>query len=70
MPDRWPAAMRAKTAAEYLDVSVPQFRTVADREIPAIQYASPRGDRYWLREDLDAYLERKRRSAVGSRKAS
>ena len=59
MPERWPASMRAMTAADYLDISFTKFRQIADREVPAIQF-SDRGDRYWLREDLDAYLDRRR----------
>ncbi|MDE2102996.1 MAG: hypothetical protein KGL39_37475 [Patescibacteria group bacterium] len=65
--DRWPAAMRGATAAAYLDMSITAFREIANRELPAIQHDA-RGDRYWLKEDLDAYLEARRRAEVTARK--
>lgn len=68
MADRWPAAMRLPTAAEYLDISPTQFRKLAEKDLPAIQHTE-RGDRYWLREDLDAYLAQKRATPVNSPRA-
>jgi excisionase family DNA binding protein len=62
--------MRLATLAEYLDVSYDFARKIVDRgEIPAIQH-SERGDRYFLREDADAYLSRKRSEVVRSAKAA
>ncbi len=58
--ERWPASMRAATAAAYLDVSEDYFRRL---NLPCIQHV-PRGERYWMREDLDAHLESRRRDAV------
>lgn len=69
MAERWPASMRATTAAEYLDVSETVFRRIADRgEVPAIQF-DERGERRYLKEDLDAFLERRRNAPVLSQKA-
>ena len=62
---RWPASMRAVTAAEYLDLGTDAFRAL---NIPCIQHTE-RGDRYWLKEDLDAYLEQRRRASVKSPRA-
>jgi len=60
MSDRWPAAMSAETAAAYLEVSVTTFRRIADEgHIGAVQF-TPRGDRRWLKTDLDDYLYRLR----------
>jgi len=52
-PD-WPAAMRAPTAARYLDVSETHFRTAIAPEVAPV----PLGGRTvaWLRADLDAWL--------------
>jgi len=56
--------MRLVTLAEYLDVSVEQARKIANSgAIPAVQY-TPRGDRYYLREDADAYLSSIRNKPV------
>jgi hypothetical protein len=60
MTDRWPASMRLATAAAYLDVSVTQFNRLG---IPAMQLTE-RGDRYWAREDLDAFIEERRKARV------
>lgn len=62
MPDgsslpRWPRCMRAETAAEYLDVSKTHFLTAIARDLQAINLnGRAKG---WLKEDLDAWLERK-----------
>jgi hypothetical protein len=61
--------MRAATAAEYLDMSVQKFRDIAAKDIPAFQF-DMRGDRYYLREDLDEYLQKRRKLPVVSRKAA
>lgn len=61
---RWPASMRKATAAEYLDVSPTTFGDIVNKyRIPSIQHF-PRGDRYWLREDLDEYLTERRKALV------
>lgn len=60
MTDRWPALMRRSTAAAYLDVSGSQFEKL---KIPAVQLTD-RGDRYWTREDLNAYIEERRKARV------
>lgn len=62
----WPACMRKATAAAYLDVSTKQFDRLG---IPAIQLV-PRGDRYFLKEDLDAFLEVKRREHVTAQRVA
>jgi hypothetical protein len=58
-PAAWPAQMRAETAAAYLDeVSVDAFlRSVRDGLYPKPVEAPGKGTR-WLRDDLDAALDR------------
>ncbi len=56
MPERWPAIMRKTTAAEYLDVSISQFEKL---NLPCVRW-NERGDRMYVREDLDAAIERLR----------
>ena len=69
MAERWPAAMRRPTAAEYMDLSPAHFDKVAKAHgLPSFQYTE-RGDRYYLREDLDAMIEAARKSPVGPRAA-
>lgn len=58
--ERWPMLMRKSTAASYLDVSATQFDRLG---IPALQLTE-RGDRYWAKEDLDAYIEERRQARV------
>lgn len=62
--DRWPRAMSLRTLADYLDVSVSSARRIVDSgAIPAIQFDA-RGNRYYLRDDVDAYLDRRRTEPV------
>ena len=56
-PARWPAAMRAATAAEYLSVSETHFRTHIAPEITAISLGG-RAIGY-ARADLDAWLDQR-----------
>jgi len=63
MSERWPTAMRRGTAAEYLDVSVTQFDKL---KIPPIQLLNERSERMWAKEDLDAYVEMRRRARIGA----
>lgn len=65
MADRWPAAMRRATAAEFLDLSPDSFDRIKN-QIPSIQHTE-RGDRYWMREDLECYLQERRKVAVTPR---
>lgn len=59
MPDRWPRGMREETAAEYVGLSVSSIRAAqARRDFPASVQLTP-GRIVYLREDLDAYLDRK-----------
>ena len=60
---RWPAAMRAATAATYLDVSLSFFRQVIANEVPSFTWLD-RGDRYWSREDLDDFVRDRRQAKV------
>jgi excisionase family DNA binding protein len=64
MPDRWPGAMLLSTAAEYLDCSRDVVeRLIRDEHLTCIQFTS-RGDRRILREDLDAFLLKRREQKV------
>lgn len=56
MSARWPAMMRRKTAAEYMDMSEAAFeREVASGRLPA---AVPLGGRdHWRRDALDKALD-------------
>lgn len=63
MPDRrpipaWPRGLREELAAEYVGLSVPTLR----REVAAGRAPKPtrltRGRQVWLRDDLDAWLDR------------
>jgi excisionase family DNA binding protein len=70
MPDRWPAAMLLSTAAEYMDCSVDQVeRLVRAGCLGCIQY-NERGDRRILREEIDAFLESRRKERVLSQKSA
>ena len=61
--------MSIRTLAEYLDVSVTTARQIVDKGmIPAVQH-DERGDRSYLRDDADAYLDRRRTTAVSSPRA-
>jgi len=60
----WPGSMNRKTASAYLDVAPATFDKIVNTyKIPAIQHFE-RGDRYYLKSDLDAYLEDRRKSRV------
>jgi hypothetical protein len=59
-----PAAMRAATAAAYMDISESKFRSLP---IPAVTF-NERGERLWLRSDIDAWLEDRRQLAVNGAK--
>lgn len=62
-PD-WPAAMRAPTAALYLDVSETHFRTVI---APTVQPVLLGGRTVaWRRADLDAWLAIRAGAAASS----
>jgi hypothetical protein len=56
--EAWPRLMRAETAARYCDeVSVEAFRRGVGPLYPAPLRVSGKGDR-WLRDDLDAAIEK------------
>ena len=56
--EAWPRLMRAETAARYVDeVSVEAFRRGVGTLYPAPLRVSGKGDR-WLRDDLDAAIEK------------
>lgn len=59
MPDlpNWPRGMRQSLAAAYLGLSEATFRLQVVPEVPAVQLTPGRA--VWLRDDLDAYLDRK-----------
>lgn len=60
----WPASMPRSTAASYLGVAPTTFDKIVDTyKVPSFQHFE-RGDRYYLRADLDAYLAERRRKAV------
>lgn len=64
MSERWPAAMRLVTLAAYLDMSPSSARKIVDAGvIPAVQF-NPRGDRYFLKEDADAFLDQIRNGHI------
>jgi hypothetical protein len=67
-PARWPAAMRADTAAKYLDGSKTWFLTRVAPELPSV-YLSP-GVRVWFRADLDRWLDTRRPGAAPSAQAN
>jgi len=52
--DRWPRMMRRKTVAAYLDVSP---ATVDTLDLPSHTMAN-RSWRFWLRDDVDAWIDR------------
>lgn len=57
-PGAWPRLMRAETAAAYVDErSVSAFRHGVGSIYPKPIRVSGKGDR-WLKEDLDAAIER------------
>ncbi len=62
MPDdarlpNWPRGMRQSLAAAYLGLSEATFRVQVASEVPPVQLTPGRA--VWLRDDLDAYLDRK-----------
>lgn len=59
---RWPAAMSLTEASHYLGISASMGKKLLDK-IPAFTYTE-RGDRYWRKIDLDAYLEDRMKYAV------
>lgn len=52
---RWPRAMKAETAAEYLDASKTHFLDIIAPQIASVRW-SDRTVR-WLRDDLDNWLD-------------
>ncbi len=66
--ERWPRAMKADTAAEYLDVSKTHFLDVIAPGLPFVRW-SDRTIR-WLRDDLDAWLDQQAGRAAPSRAAA
>ena len=55
---QWPRLMRAQTAARYVDErSVSAFRQAVGSLWPEATKVKGKGDR-WLREDLDAAIDR------------
>lgn len=56
LPD-WPRALRAEWAAAYVGLSVTSFRQKVVPDLPPIRLTEKRVA--WLREDLDAWLDRK-----------
>lgn len=72
MSERWPAAMPFRTACEYLGVAATSGRKILDH-IPSIQHLTGeidrRGERYWVRQVLDDYLESRLKDCVKSQKA-
>lgn len=66
----WPRQMRAATAAAYVDEpSVEAFRRAVGTLYPNPRKISGKGDR-WLREDLDAALDRIHGKEVAFRDAA
>ena len=60
----WPASMSRPIAASYLGVSPTTFDKIVNTyKVPSFQHFE-RGDRYYLRTDLDAYLTERRKKAV------
>lgn len=56
MPDRWPRGLRERDAAEYVGLSATVFRQVVKPVVPATRLTP--GRIVWLREKLDAWLDR------------
>lgn len=70
MPDRplpsWPRGLPEDLAAAYVGLSVSTFRTqVTAGDAPAATWLTP-GRKVWLREHLDAWLDRKAGTAAPS----
>lgn len=59
-----PRAMRADLAALYVGLSPSTFRQVVAPVVPAIRLTA--GRVAWLREDLDAWLDRRKSRAIAS----
>lgn len=64
----WPAAMRFENAVKYLDIEGRTTGYAVLNQIPSVQYTA-RGERRWLRADLDLWLESRREIPVTSRRA-
>jgi len=65
-PDIPPAALDVVQAAQYLNISRSHFLAVVKPIVPTVDLGkpgSPRAILRWLRTDLDAYLERRKRVA-------
>lgn len=58
----WPRALREGLAAAYVGLSGTTFRQVVAPEVPHIKLTASRVA--WLREDLDAWLDRKKPTAA------
>jgi hypothetical protein len=62
--------MRFSTALEYLDLGATKGTQILNK-IPAITFddgkATVRPERHWLREDLDLYLEGRKRVGIKGR---
>lgn len=58
----WPAAMRERTAAAYLDLSPSTFRAHIAPQLQAVWLTS--GCKGYLRQDLDTWLLRKAQAAA------
>ncbi len=57
MPERWPALMKAKDAAEYLGVSTEELRCMRDRgQVTPVRTRSGALPKY-RRSDLDEWIE-------------
>lgn len=53
MPDRWPRGMPAEAAAEYCGIGAGTLHTYGPKPVTIGQKR-----KVWLREDLDAWLDR------------
>jgi len=63
----WPAAMCAKLAAQYLDVSPPQFARIEAEYPDRLRPMSllPKGEKKWSRVQLDEFIAFKRIEEAG-----
>ena len=68
MPDGalpgWPRALKAPWAAAYVGLSESTFRVAVVPDVPPVRLTD--GRMAWLREDLDAWLDRKAGRAPAS----
>jgi predicted DNA-binding transcriptional regulator AlpA len=60
----WPRALREEWAAAYVGMSASLFRTAVASEVSPVRLSKTRVA--WLREDLDAWLDRRAGRVAGS----